>query len=206
MADYLDVREEVAEALAMAKPVVALETTVIAHGLPRPTNLETARRMEAAVREQGAVPATIGILEARVKVGLTPGELEIFANSDEVAKVSCGDMAAILADGGIGATTVAAAAFIAARAGIPVLATGGIGGVHRGGEKSMDISADLGELARSPVAVICSGAKAILDLARTLEVLETLGVPVVGCGTGEFSAFFAKDSGLRLHHRIDTPE
>ena len=206
MGDYLELSDEIAKALAEGIPVVALETTVIAHGLPPPMNLETAHKMEAVVREEGAIPATIGILNGRAKVGVSDGELATFAQGDRVAKVSCADLAAILASGGVGATTVAATVFIAARAGIPVMATGGIGGVHRGAEDSFDISADLGELARSPVAVVCAGAKAILDLPRTLEVLETLGVPVVGCSTHEFPAFFSLDSGLRLNHRIDTPD
>lgn len=206
MNPYLDIRREVAEALAAGKPVVALESTVISHGLPRPHNLETARRMEAAVREQGAVPATIGLLKGRLVVGLSMEEIELLANGERVAKVSRRDLSAVLSAKKLGATTVAATMFISAQAGIRVFATGGIGGVHRDGQNSFDISADLTELARTPLAVVCSGAKVILDLPRTLEVLETLGVPVVGYGTNEFPAFYAKETGLTLDYRVDSPE
>lgn len=206
MNPYLDIRREVAEALAAGKPVVALESTVISHGLPRPHNLETARRMEAAVREQGAVPATIGLLRGRLVVGLSMEEIELLANGNSVAKVSRRDLSAVLSAKKPGATTVAATMFISAQAGIRVFATGGIGGVHRDGQNSFDISADLTELARTPLAVVCSGAKVILDLPRTLEVLETLGVPIVGYGTNEFPAFYAKETGLTLDYRVDTPE
>ncbi len=200
------VREDVAAALERREPVVALESTVIAHGLPRPHNLETARKMEAAVREAGATPATIGILESKMVVGLSSEEIAFLADAKEVAKVSRSDIAAVLASGRPGATTVAGTMFIAACAGIRIFATGGIGGVHRGSEHSSDISADLTELSRTPVAVVCAGAKAILDLARTLEVLETLGVPVVGYGTKEFPAFYSRESGLPLQHRVDSAE
>jgi pseudouridine-5'-phosphate glycosidase len=206
MNQYLDVRREVAEALAAGRPIVALESTVISHGLPRPHNLETARRTEAAVREQGAVPATIGLLRGRLVVGLSMDEIDLLANAEGVAKVSRRDLSAVVSTKKPGATTVAATMFIAAQAGIRILATGGIGGVHRGGENSFDISADLTELARTRLAVVCSGAKVILDLPRTLEVLETLGVPVVGYGTNEFPAFYAQESGLLLDYRVDTPE
>lgn len=197
--------EEVAAALAAGNPVVALESTVIAHGLPRPQNMETARSMEAAVREEGAVPATIGVLDGRMVLGLSRAQIELLALGTNVVKVSRSDLAAVLASAKPGATTVAGTVFIAARAGIHVVATGGIGGVHRGADNSFDVSADLAEIARTPVAIVSSGAKAILDLPRTLEVLETLGVPVVGYGTNEFPAFFSRESGLKLHHRVDTP-
>ena len=206
MNPYLDVRREVADALAARGPVVALESTVISHGLPRPHNLETACRMEEAVRGQGAVPATIGLLKGRLVVGLSTEEIDLLANTEGVAKVSRRDLSTVLSAKDPGATTVAATMFIAALSGIRIFATGGIGGVHRGGQESFDISADLTELARTPLAVVCSGAKVILDLPRTLEVLETLGVPVVGYGTSEFPAFYARESGLPLDYRVDTPE
>jgi pseudouridine-5'-phosphate glycosidase len=205
MNEYLHVRPEVADALAAGRAVVALETTVIAHGLPYPGNLEAARRMAAAVRAAGAVPAAIGLIDGRVRVGLSEAEVERFARTRDAAKVSRRDLGPVLAGGGLGATTVAGTMVCAALAGIRVFATGGIGGVHRGGEASLDISADLMELARTPVAVVCAGAKSILDLARTLEVLETDGVPVVGYGTDELPAFYARRSGLRLEARVDSP-
>jgi pseudouridine-5'-phosphate glycosidase len=201
----LFVREDVAAASHAGRPVVALESTVIAHGLPRPQNLETARAMEAAVREEGALPATIAILEGSPVVGLSSEQLAAFAATDGIAKVSRADLAAVMAARQTGATTVAATMLIAARAGISTFATGGIGGVHRGAELTFDISADLPEIARSPVAVICAGAKAILDLPRTLEILEAFGVPVVGYRTNKFPAFYAGDSGLPLQSRVDTP-
>ncbi|HEX9637778.1 MAG TPA: pseudouridine-5'-phosphate glycosidase [Acidobacteriota bacterium] len=206
MTGPLEIRPEIEAALHGGGGVVALESTVIAHGLPRPHNLETALAMEAAVREAGAVPATIGLLEGRIVIGLTPAEIERLAAAREVFKVSRRDFAAVLASGAWGATTVAATMFAARQAGIRILATGGIGGVHRGGESSLDISADLTELGRTPVAVVCSGCKVILDLARTLEVLETQGVPVIGYQTSEFPAFYVRGSGLALEHRVDTPE
>lgn len=206
MNPYLEVRPEIAAALAAKKPVVALESTVIAHGLPRPHNLETALRMEAAIRENGAVAATIGLLHGRLAVGLTREEIELLANSDGVAKASRRDLSLLLTSHKPGATTVAATMFIAHLAGIRVFATGGIGGVHRGVEDSLDISADLTELARTPVAVVCAGAKIILDLPRTLELLETLGVPVVGYGTNEFPAFYVRESGCPVDARVDTPD
>jgi len=201
----LVIREDVAAALQAGQPVVALESTVIAHGLPRPQNLETARAMEAAVREEGAIPATIAILDGRLVAGLSSDQLAAFAATDGIAKVSRADLAAVLAARVTGATTVAATMLIAARAGIRVFATGGIGGVHRGAELSFDISADLPEIARTPVAVVCTGAKSILDLPRTLEVLETLGVPIAGYRTKKFPAFYVEDSGLPLQSRVDTP-
>jgi pseudouridine-5'-phosphate glycosidase len=196
--------EEVAAALRDCKPVVALESTVISHGLPRPHNLETARGMEAAVRAGGAVPATIAVLGGKLVVGVSAGELAFLAESKDVAKVSRADLASVVVSGKAGATTVATTAWIAVRAGIRVFATGGIGGVHRGVEETLDISADLTELARTPVAVVCAGAKAILDLPRTLEMLETLGVPVVGYGTNELPAFYSRESGLVLQCRVDS--
>ncbi len=199
------VREDVAAALQAGGPIVALESTVIAHGLPRPQNLETARAMEAAVREEGAIPATIAIIEGSLVVGLSSEQLATFAATDGIAKVSRADLAAVRAARKSGATTVAATMLIAARAGIHLFATGGIGGVHRGAELSFDISADLPEIARTPVAVVCAGAKAILDLPRTLEMLETLGVPVVGYRTNKFPAFYVEDSGLPLQSRVDAP-
>jgi pseudouridine-5'-phosphate glycosidase len=202
----LVVREDVAAAVAAGQPVVALESTVMAHGLPRPRNLQTAHAMEAAVRAAGATPATVGILNGHLVVGLSPEQIAFLSEVENVAKVSRADLAAVLASGRPGATTVAGTMIAAAMAGIHVFATGGIGGVHRSGENSMDISADLTELARTPVAVVCAGAKAILDLPRTLEVLETFGVPVVGYATNDFPAFYSRESGLQLVHRVDTPE
>ena len=206
MDKFLVVREDVAAAIVAGQPVVALESTVIAHGLPRPLNLQTAAAMESAVREAGATPATIGVLHGKLVVGLSPEQIAFLSESKSVAKVSRADLAAVLASGMPGATTVAATMIAAELAGIRIFATGGIGGVHRGAENSMDISADLTELSRTPVAVVCAGAKAILDLPRTLEMLETLGVPVVGYGTKEFPAFYSRESGLELVHRVDTPE
>jgi pseudouridylate synthase len=193
---------EVEEALRGGRPVVALESTLICHGIPRPRNLALALALEDAVREAGAVPATVALVDGTARVGLTPAEIERLAAADGVAKCSPRDLAPVLAAGGLGATTVAGTIFLAARLGVRVMATGGIGGVHRGGEASLDVSADLHELRRSGVAVVCSGAKVILDLPRTLEVLETLGVPVLGYGTGDFPAFYVRGSGLAVP-RVD---
>lgn len=202
----LAISREVREALDARRPVVALESSVIAHGLPRPVNLETARAMERVVRSGGAVPATIAIADGQAVVGANDALLRRLATEDGVAKVSLRDLAPLLADGRrLGATTVAASVEIAALAGIEVFATGGIGGVHRGAERTFDVSADLGAIARSPVCVVCAGAKLVLDLARTLEVLETLGVPVVGLGTDELPAFYVRSSGLRVPHRVEDP-
>jgi pseudouridine-5'-phosphate glycosidase len=206
MKDLLRIREDVAHALATGQPVVALESTVIAHGLPHPRNLETALAMEAAVRREGAIPATIAIIDGVPIVGLNGTELQRMANTDGIAKISPRDFAPLISLRMTGATTVAGTLAIAAAAAILVLATGGIGGVHRGAETSFDISADLAELSRSPVGVVCSGAKLILDLPRTLEVLETLGVSLVGFRTSEFPAFYVKESGHKLEYRVDTPE
>lgn len=200
----LDLLPEVADALARKAPVVALESTIVAHGLPRPANLEAGRALEAAVRKAGATPATIAILGGRLCVGLSPAQMEALALSDGIAKASRRDLAALIAKRSNGATTVAATMAVAAMAGIAVFATGGIGGVHRGAETSFDVSADLSELARSPVAVISAGAKSILDLPKTLETLETLGVPVWGWRTDAFPAFYAPDSGLKVDARFDT--
>ncbi len=205
LASYLDVAPEVAAALAKGGPVVALETTAIAHGLPRPLNLETARAMDAAVRAEGAVPAWIALLDGRVRVGLAADELAAFAGRDDVAKASRRDLGPLLAARRPGATTVAGTLRIAHLAGIRVFATGGIGGVHRGAETSFDVSADLNTLADAPVAVVSAGAKSILDLPRTLEVLETLSVPVVGYGCSEFPAFYCRSAGLALPARVEGP-
>jgi pseudouridine-5'-phosphate glycosidase len=194
----------VREALERGQAVVALESTVISHGLPFPTNLEVARRMEAIVREQGAVPATMAVLDGRVRVGVSDAELEYLATARGIRKVSRRDLPVVVAQGGDGATTVAATATIAAWAGISVFATGGIGGVHRGAP--WDVSNDLPTLAAVPVAVVCAGAKSILDLRATLEWLETAGVPVVGYGTSEFPAFYHRRSGLPLAARVDGPQ
>jgi pseudouridine-5'-phosphate glycosidase len=206
MPAFLDIRPEVAEALSTGRPVVALESTLIAHGLPYPHNLETARNSEAIVRESGAVPATVGVIAGRLRVGLTAAELERFAQARGIAKLSGRDIAAAIAGGGDGATTVAGTLVAAELAGIRVFATGGIGGVHRGGASRLDVSADVLELARRPVAVVSAGAKAILDLEATLEVLETQGVPVIGYGTSEFPAFYCRRSGLMLGARADDPD
>lgn len=199
----LAVHPEVAAALAARRAVVALESTVIAHGLPRPQNLAAARALEEEVRGLGSTPATIAIAEGQAVVGADDALLTRLAQDAEVAKVSLRDLAPVLARRGLGATTVAATVEIAARAGISVMATGGIGGVHRGAERSFDESADLEAIARNPVCVVCAGAKLVLDLALTLERLETLGVPVVGYGTDELPAFYVRSSGLPLAHRVD---
>ena len=199
----LAVRPEVAAALAAQRAVVALESTVIAHGLPRPQNLETARALEEEVRGLGSTPATIAIADGHAVVGADDALLVRLAEDSTVAKVSLRDLAPVLARRVLGATTVAATVEIAARAGIAVMATGGIGGVHRGGERSFDESADLEAIARHPVCVVCAGAKLVLDLALTLERLETLGVPVIGYGTDELPAFYVRSSGLPLPYRVD---
>lgn len=195
---------EVADALAAGRPVVALESTIVTHGLPFPENLETARAVEAAVREGRAVPATIAVLDGRLRVGLAADELERLARAERVMKLSRADLAFAVASGRPGSTTVAATMIAARLAGIEVFATGGIGGVHRGAETSFDVSADLDELARTAVVVVSAGAKAILDLPKTLEVLETRGVPVVGWRTDDFPAFWSRSSGLPVPLRVDT--
>jgi pseudouridine-5'-phosphate glycosidase len=204
MHDRLVILPEMREALAVGMPVVALESTIITHGMPAPRNLETARQLEEEVRAAGALPATIAILDGRIRIGLEAAELERLADEKEVAKVSRADLPAVLAAGGVGSTTVAATMICAELAGIRVFATGGIGGVHRGAGESFDVSADLQELARTPVAVVCAGAKAILDLAKTLEVLETFGVPVIGYGCDELPAFYSRGSGLPVPLRRDS--
>lgn len=201
---WIQPSEEVAAALAAGRPVVALETAVLTHGLPHPHNLQTVLDMEAAVRAAGAVPATVGLLRGRVRLGMTQAELAALAQAPAAVKVSRRDLAAAVVAGQDGGTTVAATLFVAHAAGLQVFATGGIGGVHRGG--TGDVSADLPELARTPVAVVCAGAKAILDLPRTLEWLETAGVPVLGWQTDTFPAFFSRDSGLPVSQRVDTLE
>lgn len=206
MNTFIDLLPEVEEALHKGDPVVALESTIISHGMPYPQNVETALAIEKIIRDQGAVPATIGIKEGRIKIGLTDSDLEFFATSKEITKVSRRDLPYIISSKKNGATTVAATMICANLAGISVFVTGGIGGVHREGEVTMDISADLTELARTNVAVICAGAKSILDIGRTLEYLETQGVPVVGYQTNDFPAFYARTSGYKVDFRIDTPE
>lgn len=203
MSQYLTYTDEVKEALASNKPIVALETTIISHGMPYPQNIEMARKVEQIIRDNGAVPATIGIMDGKIKIGLNEQELEAFATNGQVEKVSRRDFAYILASGKIGATTVAATMIGAAIAGIEVFATGGIGGVHREGENSMDVSADLTELAQTNVAVVCAGVKSILDIGRTLEYLETHGVPVVGYKTDEFPSFYSRESGYGVDFRLD---
>ena len=206
MNKYLDVAPEVAEALAAGKPVVALESTIISHGMPYPQNVETALAVEKLVRENGAVPATIAIIGGRLKAGLSPEEIEYFGKKGAaIAKASRRDLPVLIAKGQDGACTVTTTMMIAHMAGIGVFATGGIGGVHRGAETTMDISADLEELAQTPVMVICAGAKSILDLGLTLEYLETKGVPVIGYGTEELPAFYTRKSGFGVDYRIDTP-
>ncbi len=195
---------EVAKARADGAPIVALESTIITHGMPFPQNVETARRVEDEVRRNGAVPATIAIMAGRIHIGLTDAELDSLGQAQHVAKLSRADLAACLATGGIGATTVAATMICAALAGIKVFATGGIGGVHRGAETSFDISADLPELAATAVTVVAAGAKAILDLPKTLEYLETAGVPVIAFGQDDFPAFWSRSSGLKAPLRMDT--
>ncbi|WP_225026129.1 pseudouridine-5'-phosphate glycosidase [Xinfangfangia pollutisoli] len=196
---------EVAQARASGAPLVALESTIITHGMPFPQNVQTARAVEDAVRAGGAVPATMAILDGRIHAGLTSAQLDTLGQAQGVAKLSRADLAACLATGGTGATTVAATMICARLAGIETFATGGIGGVHRGAELNFDISADLMELAQTPVTVVCAGAKAILDLPKTLEVLETQGVPVIAFGQDDFPAFWSRSSGMKAPLRMDRP-
>ena len=206
MNKYLDISPEVKAALDAGKPVVALESTIISHGMPYPKNVETALLVEQTIRENGAVPATIAIIGGRLKAGLTKEEIEHLGKAGRgVAKASRRDLPAIVARGIDGATTVTTTMIIAHMAGIKIFATGGIGGVHRGAEKTMDISADLEELAQTPVMVVCAGAKSILDLGLTLEYLETKGVPVIGFGTEELPAFYTRKSGFGVDYRVDSP-
>ncbi|EIT83922.1 hypothetical protein A374_17844 [Fictibacillus macauensis ZFHKF-1] len=206
MKPFLSYTDEVKKALTEGLPVVALESTIISHGMPYPQNVEMALEVEQIIRDQGAIPATIGIMNGVIKIGLTREELEEFATNPYVEKVSRRDLPAVVASGKIGATTVAATMIAAKLAGIAVFATGGIGGVHRGGEVSMDISADLTELAQSDVAVVCAGVKSILDIGRTLEYLETQGVPVLGYQTSDFPSFFARESGFGVDVTCQTAE
>ena len=206
VSQFLDIAPEVQSTLSRGGAVVALESTIITHGMPYPQNVTTAREVEAVVREHGAVPATIAIIEGRIKIGLSHEELEWLGTAKDVMKLSRADLPYAVASKRHGATTVAATMICAHLAGIRVFATGGIGGVHQGVEATMDISADLDELARTPVAVICAGAKAILDLPRTLEYLETRGVPVVGYRTDRFPAFWSRTSELPVPLRLDSPE
>ena len=204
---YLDVAPEVAAALAAGKPVVALESTIISHGMPYPQNVETALKVEEIIRENGAVPATIAIIGGRLKAGCTREDIEYLGKKGtQVNKASRRDLAVLLSKGEDGATTVTTTMIIAHMAGIQIFATGGIGGVHRGAETTMDISADLEELAHTPVMVVCAGAKSILDLGLTLEYLETHGVPVIGYGTKELPAFYTRKSGFSVDYQLDTPE
>ena len=207
MNPYLDVNPAVAQALAEGKPVVALESTIISHGMPYPQNVETALKVEEIIRQNGAVPATIAILGGRLKAGLSPAEIEYLGKQGQkVTKASRRDLSVLVAQGADGATTVATTMMIAHMAGIKLFATGGIGGVHRGAESTMDISADLEELGQTDVMVVCAGAKAILDLKLTLEYLETKGVPVLGYQTQELPAFYTRTSGLKVDYQVDSPE
>jgi pseudouridine-5'-phosphate glycosidase len=206
--EHITLSVEVAAALASGQPVVALESTIISHGLPRPDNLELARALEAMVRDAGAVPATIAVLDGVVRIGLAPDDLERLAADPDIGKLSVRDLAPAIAAGISGATTVAATAHLAARAGIEVFATGGLGGVHpapRPAGAQWDVSADLDTLARTPIAVVCSGVKSLLDVPATLERLETLGVAVVGYGTDDFPGFYVRRTGLRAPWRVDSP-
>ena len=203
--DLIEFAPEVAAARAAGLPIVALESTIISHGMPYPQNVQTAREVEAIIRAAGAVPATIAVLGGKIRIGLTDAELELLGQSPDAMKVSRRDLPFVIASGKIGATTVAATMICAALADIEVFVTGGIGGVHRGAETSFDISADLQELARTSVAVVCAGAKSILDIGLTLEYLETHGVPVVSVGQDNFAAFYTPDSGFKADFRLDTP-
>ncbi len=204
---FLEINPEVKAALDAGKPVVALESTIISHGMPYPQNVETALKVEQIIRDNGAVPATIAIIGGKLKAGCTPEEIEYLGKQGQkVAKASRRDLAALCARGADGATTVTTTMIIAHMAGIKVFATGGVGGVHRGAETTMDISADLEELAHTPVMVVCAGAKSILDLGLTLEYLETHGVPVIGYGTDELPAFYTRKSGFGVDYRVDSPE
>ena len=203
---YLSITPEIKEALEAGKPVVALESTILSHGMPYPENVEFAHKVEEIVRGEGAIPATTAIIGGKLKVGLNSEELEIMCKADGVGKVSRRDVSVYLATGKTGATTVATTMIIAAMAGIKVFATGGIGGVHRGAQETFDISADLQELAKTPVGVVCAGAKSILDIGLTLEYLETMGVPVLGMGTDDFPAFYCRKSGYKVDFNVESPE
>lgn len=203
---YLDIKPEIKKALEEGKAVVALESTIISHGMPYPRNVETALHVEQIIRDNGAIPATIAIMDGKLKVGLSKDEIESLGKSSDAIKCSRRDIPFILAKKLDGATTVASTMLIASMAGIKVFATGGIGGVHRGAQETFDISADLQELAHTDVAVVCAGAKSILDIGLTLEYLETQGVPVVGFGTDELPAFYTSKSGFGVDYRVDTPK
>ena len=206
MKEFLTYTDEVREALDNKKPVVALETTIISHGMPYPRNVETANKIEQIIRDQGATPATIGIMDGKIKIGLNEQELEAFGKNEEIAKVSRRDLAYIISSEKMGATTVAGTMVAAEMAGINIFATGGIGGVHRHGEHTWDVSADLTELSHTNVAVVCAGAKSILDIGRTLEYLETQGVPIIGYESDVFPSFFSRVSPYNVDFRIDQPE
>lgn len=206
MAAALVVHPEVQAALDAGRAVVALESTIISHGLPRPDNLEVARQIEDAVRAEGAVPATIALVDGQARIGLDEAALDLVANAEDVTKASVRDLAVVAARGGHAATTVAATAHLAARAGISVFATGGLGGVHRGASDTFDESADLTALSRLPITIVCAGVKSILDVGATLERLESLGVAVLGYGTDRFPGFYRRDSGFAVDWRVDTPE
>lgn len=203
---YLDIKEEVKDALAENKPIVALESTIISHGMPYPENIVSAKRSEAIIRESGGIPATIAVINGRIKIGLTENDLDHMGKDSGITKASRRDMAMILSKGMDGATTVATTMLCADLAGIRVFATGGIGGVHRNGQTTMDVSADLQELSGTNVGVVCAGAKSILDIGLTLEYLETHGVPVIGYETENFPAFYTRESGYKVDYRVDTPE
>lgn len=206
-ASFLDINPEVADALDSSSAVVALESTIISHGMPYPQNVETALRVEQEVRDHGAVPATMAIMDGRLKIGLTEAEIEQFGKAGlSVIKTSRRDIPFVVASGQLGATTVAATMILAAQAGVNVFATGGLGGVHRGAEASFDVSADLQELAKTDVAVVCAGPKSILDIALTREYLETFGVPVIGYGCDNLPAFYVQDSGYPVDYRLDTTQ
>lgn len=204
--DYLSIAPEIAEAIKAGKPIVALESTILSHGMPFPENVEFAHQVEVVVRSAGAIPATTAIIGGKLKVGLTAEELDLMCKAENVGKVSRRDVATYLATGMTGATTVATTMLIASLAGIKVFATGGIGGVHRDGENTMDVSADLQELANTPVAVVCAGCKQILDIGRTLEYLETMGVPVLGYKTNDFPAFYCTKSGFNVDYNAPDVE
>ncbi len=206
MRPHLRIADEVKEALDAGRPVVALESTIISHGFPYPANVESARECERIAREEGVVPATVGIIGGQLAVGLSDEEIERLGTNRDTPKASRRDLPMLLATGSDGATTVAGTMAVAAMAGISIFATGGIGGVHRGAERSMDISADLEELARTSLAVVCAGAKSVLDIGLTLEYLETHGVPVLGYRTDAFPAFYTRDSGFGVDARFDTPD
>ncbi len=205
ISDYIDIKEEVKDALAEKKPIVALESTIISHGMPYPENIISAKRSEAIIREAGGIPATIAIIKGRIKIGLTDNDLDHMGKDSGITKASRRDMAMILSKGIDGATTVATTMLCADLAGIRIFATGGIGGVHRNGQVTMDVSADLQELAGTNVGVVCAGAKSILDIGLTLEYLETHGVPVIGYGTENFPAFYIRESGFKVDYRVDNP-